>query len=123
MHAPRSDEPVYWLLFGAGGMVAAMVLPAVVLVLIAAGVTNPDVFTGMLSFEHVKGMLGNWFVSLCILGVISMAAWHACHRIFHTLHDLGFPPSKLFWFAFYGLAAGITFGSLCLQFLIYCKVW
>ena len=26
----RSDEPMYWLMFGAGGMVASMVLPAII---------------------------------------------------------------------------------------------
>ena len=33
----RSDEPMYWLMFGAGGMVASMVLPAITVILIAAG--------------------------------------------------------------------------------------
>ena len=36
----RSDEPMYWLMFGAGGMVAAIVLPAIMVVLIAAGLTK-----------------------------------------------------------------------------------
>ncbi len=119
----RSDEPIYWLLFGAGGMVAGIVLPSVLIVLLIAGVSSPDVASGLLSFEHVKGMLGNWFISLCIFGVIMLSAWHACHRIFHTLHDLTLPPSKLFWYALYGLAAAITFAALALQFLVYCKLW
>ena len=123
MHSPRSDEPIYWLLFGAGGMVVGIVLPAVILILLAAGVSSPDVATGLLSFEHVKSMLGNWLVSLCILGVISLTAWHAFPRIFHPLHDLTVPPSKLFWFALYGGAAAMTFICLALQFLIYCKLW
>ena len=46
MHSPRSDEPIYWLLFGAGGMAVAMALPAVLVVLLVAGITSPDVSSG-----------------------------------------------------------------------------
>ena len=60
MHSPRSDEPIYWLLFGAGGMVVGIVLPSVILVLLAAGISSPDVASGLLSFEHVRQLVSSF---------------------------------------------------------------
>lgn len=123
MHSPRSDEPIYWLLFGAGGMAMAIVLPSVLLVLLAAGVASPDVNEGLLSFAQVKGLLGNWFLAAILCGVVFLTIWHACHRIYHTLHDLTIHTTKLHFFAFYGLAAALSFALVALQFLIYCKLF
>lgn len=119
----RSDEPIYWLLFGAGGMVLGMIFPAVLILLIVAGIMQPDLNEGLLSFAHVKSMLGNWLSSLAIFVCLSLAAWHCMHRIFHSLHDLRLPSTKLAWFALYGAAACITFVALGLQLLIYCKLF
>ena len=82
MHSPRSDEPIYWLLFGAGGMTLAIVFPAILLVLLAAGFASPTVDSGLLSFAQVKGLLGNWFMALCLMGTVFLTIWHACHRIY-----------------------------------------
>lgn len=119
----RSDEPIYWLLFGTGGMTVAIVLPAIIILLLAAGLSSPDLNSGLLNFEQVKGFLGNWFVSLVIFGVIATVYWHAFHRIFHTLHDLGIHTTKLHWFALYGAAAACTFITFAIQFAVYCKLF
>lgn len=119
----RSDEPIYWLLFGTGGMTVAIVLPAILIILLAAGLSNPDINSGLLNFEQVKGMLGNWFVTAVLFGVLSTVYWHCFHRIYHTLHDLGIHVTKLHFFLFYGLAAACTFIALALQFAVYVKLW
>ncbi len=84
----RSHEPVVWLLFAAGGMVAAMLLPALILVI---GLAEP---AGMLpqaslDYERVARLVGSPAGKLAAFTVVSVLFWHAMHRIFHGLHDLG----------------------------------
>ena len=79
--------------------------------------------TGLLSFAQVKGLLGNWFMALCLMGTVFLTIWHACHRIYHTLHDLTVHVTKLHFFFFYGLAAALSFALVALQFLIYCRLF
>jgi fumarate reductase subunit D len=101
----RSNEPVFWSLFGAGGVVAALVLPALVLV---TGIVGPLglLGSGALGYERAIAFVSSFFGKLFLGVVISLTFWHACHRIHHSLHDLGIPTSRGPWAAlFYGLAA------------------
>jgi len=118
----RSDEPVYWLMFGAGGMTAAIVLPAIMVILIVAGITNPGLSDGLLSFEQVKGLFGNWLLSIMLFGIVFLLSFYSLHRMYHSTHDFGFH-SKAFWYAAYGAAAAISFIVFALQFLVYCKLF
>lgn len=118
----RSDEPIYWLMFGSGGMVAAMALPALLIVMIVAGITSPDVESGMLSFAQMKLVLGNWFLSLILFGIVFMLLFYSLHRIYHSTHDIGLH-TKAMWFACYGAAAAVSFIVFGVQLLIYCKLF
>ena len=93
----RSDEPIYWGLFGAGGMVVAMLLPVIVLI------------TGLLV------PMGIMDVETILLVIIALPIWHGMHRIYHGLHDLGIHTTKLHHYVFYGFAflvSAITVGLL-----------
>ena len=116
----RSDEPMYWLLFGAGGMVASMVLPAIMVVLIAAGYTSDDLNSGFLNLNQVHNIFSNWRLSLSVFGVVFLLSFYALHRMHHSSHDFGIH-SKLTWYIAYGLAAAVSFVSLGLQLLMYVK--
>ena len=80
----RSDEPMYWLMFGAGGMVAAIVLPAIMVVLIAAGLTSSDLQHCVLNLGQVYSIFSNWFLSLCVFGVVFLLSFYALHRMHHS---------------------------------------
>ncbi|MGN0908674.1 MAG: fumarate reductase subunit FrdD, partial [Succinivibrio sp.] len=92
----RSDEPIYWLMFGTGGMVAAWILPAILVVFIVAGICPPDADAGLLSFSQVSGILGNWFLALVLFGVVFILSFYSLHRMYHSTHDFNLH-SKIFW--------------------------
>ena len=112
---------MYWLMFGAGGMVASIVLPSIMIILIVAGIQG-DVNGGLLNFEQVKGLFGNWFLSICLFGIVFLLSFYALHRMHHSSHDFGIH-SKITWYIAYGTAAALSFVCLGLQFLDYCKLF
>jgi succinate dehydrogenase subunit D len=85
----RSNAPVFWLLFGAGGMLSALVGPVLVLI---TGIAVPLGFLlpmGTLSYPRVLAFAHSWIGAVFLFAVIVLFFWHAGHRIFHSLHDLG----------------------------------
>ncbi|MBZ8140692.1 fumarate reductase subunit FrdD [Rubrivivax gelatinosus] len=112
----RSHEPIFWSLFGAGGMLSALVGPALILItgVLAplAIVLGPDAlgYANMLAFVHHP--LGK----LVVLAVIALFLFHGCHRMLHSLHDLGVHAGRGAAVFFYGFA---TAGSLVCAALLF----
>ena len=50
----------------------------------------------------------NWLGKGFLFVVIALFAWHAVHRIYHSLHDLGIPTGALAKLVCYGGALLIT---------------
>lgn len=97
-HAHR--EPLRWLLFGAGGVLAALFLPAVGL---AVGVLGP---LGAVDLAVLTpSAIGGWGVALRLVAHagVALLLFHAGHRIYHGLHDLGLPRGPVARAATYGL--------------------
>ncbi|WP_108652228.1 fumarate reductase subunit FrdD [Dongshaea marina] len=109
----RSDEPIYWGLFGAGGVVCAMLLPALILVtgiLIPLGVLDP----GKMDYAHVHAFVTSWYGFIITLVVIIFPIWHAMHRIYHGLHDLGVRTTRLHHYLCYGFAFFVSAATFVL---------
>ena len=104
----RSHEPIFWSIFGMGGVIAAMFIPVMIFVTGIGGAFGWDAVTGALAHgEDGIGALLNHAPVRAILGLImALAAVHAAHRIRHTLIDLHVhaPPAVLI-VASYGAAA------------------
>jgi fumarate reductase subunit D len=84
----RSNEPIFWSLFGAGGVISAMVLPALVLVTGLAwplGLMSEDA----LSYARMSSFAGSLIGGFAFFVVIALTFWHAAHRIAHSAHDFG----------------------------------
>ncbi|ATF09574.1 fumarate reductase subunit FrdD [Candidatus Enterovibrio altilux] len=89
LNPKRSDEPVWWSLFGAGGTWFAMVTPVTILVLgIMAPLGMLDVEA--LSYERAIGFVMSFIGALFTISTLALPMWHAMHRLHHGIHDLKF---------------------------------
>ena len=75
-------EPFVWLLFSAGGVVAALVLPVLVVLF---GVVIPLGWVTAPGYAHMLATLGNPLVQLGLLVVCALALVHAAHRLRFTV--------------------------------------
>src|SRR5262249_44482893 len=84
----RSNAPIFWSMFGAGGMLSALIAPALVLI---TGILVPlGIMPGStLAYGRVLAFAHNPLGKLLLFVVVALFMWHAVHRIFHSLHDLG----------------------------------
>jgi fumarate reductase subunit D len=87
----RSRAPIFWLMFGGGGMLSALLGTALVFV---TGIASPLGWPyggDLLSYQRVLAFAQNWFGKGLLFVLIWLFAYHAMHRIYHSLHDLGIP--------------------------------
>lgn len=102
----RSHAPIFWLLFGAGGMLSAMIGAALVLVtgLLAPLGWPPE----LLSYPRVLAFSQHWVGKLALLAIVALFAWHAAHRLLCSVHDLGIHKTLTVKVIGYGCAAVLT---------------
>ena len=94
----RSNAPIYWSLFGAGGMLSALIAPGVVAILLS----------GKVDYPHASAFAHNIAGKAFLFAIASLFLWHAAHRIFHAIHDFGIKPGFGSWLLCYGVALGGT---------------
>ena len=113
----RSHEPVFWALFGAGGMLSALLAPVLILI---TGIAVPLGWlpADTLSAEPLQASLGHWAARLAVGVLISLFMFHGCHRLLHSLHDLGLPRWRLAPWLFYGAALLATLVAAALLWQI-----
>ncbi|WP_211223922.1 fumarate reductase subunit FrdD [Pseudonocardia asaccharolytica] len=78
-----SSEAMAWLLFSAGGVVSALLVPVLLLL---SGVLFP---LGLLVPEHahLAAVLGHPLTKVVLLGLCMLALLHWAHRFRYTLYD------------------------------------
>ena len=82
--AKRTAEPFLWLLFSAGGMLAAMLIPALFLLF---AILFPLGWLGPPDHAHLLAVLRFPLTRLALLGLFVLALFHAAHRFRYTLYD------------------------------------
>jgi fumarate reductase subunit D len=109
----RSNAPVFWLMFGAGGMLSALLGTALVFITGLAVPLGWPLRGDLLSYSHVLPLAQNWLGKGFLFVVIALFAWHATHRIYHSLHDLGVHTGALAKAICYGGALVVTLVAAC----------
>jgi len=111
----RSHEPIFWSLFGAGGVLSALVAP--ILILITGIITPIGVWMPPQALEYSRVLVftQHWFGKLLLLAVISLFLFHAMHRVYHGLHDIGVHAGTGAMTAAYG---GALLGTLATAYLL-----
>ena len=85
----KSHEPIFWSLFGAGGVLSALLAPILIFItgiIAPIGLWMPP---QALEYSRVLGFAQHWLGKLLVLAVISLFLFHAAHRIYHGMHDIG----------------------------------
>lgn len=114
MSAPpkRTVAPLFWLLFGAGGMLSALFGAGMVIVTGFLLPADPPDYDTALAFTRLP------LVRLVLFGVISLFFWHGAERLYLTLKDMRAGPKPLLKLATYGVAGLFTLFTFALLLTI-----
>ena len=77
----RRIEPILWLLFSGGGVLAAVFLPVLVVLFglaIPLAWVQPD-------YSHLHAVVSHWLTRLVVLGLLVLLLFHWAHRFKYTL--------------------------------------
>lgn len=82
--ARRSFEPFLWLLFSAGGVLAALMIPVL---LFLFGVAFPLGWLAPPSREHLLALIGHPLARVVLFLLCMLGLFHWAHRFRYTLYD------------------------------------
>jgi len=80
----RHPEPLLWLLFSAGGVFSAVLMPILVLLF---GVAFPLGWLAPPTHEHMLTVITNPLTRLVLLALCVLSLFHWAHRFRHMLYD------------------------------------
>ncbi len=107
----RSNEPIPWSLFGAGGMLAALIGPALVFITGIAVPFRVLLPAELMSYARMRAFTVHWAAKAFVFAVIALLLWHAAHRIAIVLHDVGVHAKTATKFVCYGFAFAGTIAA------------
>ena len=104
----RSNAPIFWSLFGAGGMFSALFGPVLVFITGIAVPLSLMLPSETMSYPKMLAFAQNFIGKGFIFAVIALFLWFAAHRIYHSLHEIGIHPGLLAKLLCYGSAFAAT---------------
>src|SRR3984893_13719855 len=82
--AKRSNEPFLWMLFSAGGVVAALLIP---IHLLLSGLAFPLGWINAPSYDNLLALVRHPLARLYLLVLCTLPLFHWAHRFRYTLYD------------------------------------
>ena len=82
--ATRSNEPFLWMLFSAGGVVAALLIP---ILLFLYGIAFPLGWLEPPSYERTLALVRHPLTRVIVFALCFLALFHWAHRFRYTLYD------------------------------------
>jgi fumarate reductase subunit D len=105
----KSNKPIVWGPFAAGGTLTAFLTPVLMLLTLMAALGHaPD----LLAFEAMRAFAGHWLGKVVLVGVVFLSLWSAAHRLRITCYDLGIRADTLVAMVVYTLALAGTAASV-----------
>jgi fumarate reductase subunit D len=105
-------EPVFWGLFGVGGLVAALFLPAFIFC-VAVALPLGWFGEGATDYDRLYGLISHPAGRVIVFGVVSLVYWHAAHHIRLLMLGIGLKSIEgPICVVVYGLALLGTFTAL-----------
>lgn len=80
----RDPEPLLWLLFSAGGMIAALLVP---ILLFLFGIAFPLGWLPAPDHAYLLSVVRHPITKLVLFGLCVLALFHWAHRFRYTLYD------------------------------------
>jgi succinate dehydrogenase subunit D len=106
-------EPLWWILFGAGGFTAVFFLPALILGILILGPLGA--FGQGFAYERVHMLAASPISKVFLAAVIPLVLWHCAHHLRHFLMDLGgHALAPIAAYGSYALAAAGTIATLAI---------
>jgi len=84
----KSNEALWWSLFSAGGVVAALLVPVHIVltgIVVPLGWVPPEAF----GYERMQALASHPLTKLYLFVLLALPFFHCAHRIRHTLYDTG----------------------------------
>ncbi len=82
----RSNKPIVWGPFAAGGTLTAFLTPVLVLLTLLVALGHaPELF----AYERMHAFAGHWLAKLAIAATVFLSLWSTAHRLRITCYDLG----------------------------------
>src|SRR4051794_16009966 len=98
----KSNKPIVWGPFAAGGTVTAFVTPVVIMLTLLVALGHPP---RELGYDALREFLGHWLSKLVVFVVIALSLWSQAHRLRITFFDFGVRRDSLVAAVLYLLAA------------------